>query len=138
MLISSFDFQSESPSTSKLNNLGVYLLVSLYFVVAALLEFAVVLLVQRNLDAKLEGTGCRQIEKSARNGKQKVSNISPMNENAEYKMFEPRPEETNPQDKSNGKVMRLDSIQLSTDNIDTMACILFIVFYALFNLFYWM
>ena len=44
--------QSESPSTTKLNDLGVYLLVSLFFVVFAMLEFAVVLLVQRDLDSK--------------------------------------------------------------------------------------
>ena len=42
-----FYFQSESPSGSDLNALGVYLLCSLVFVVGALIEFAVVILLNR-------------------------------------------------------------------------------------------
>ena len=40
---------SESPSVSDLNALGVYLLTSLCFVVGALIEFAVVILLNRTL-----------------------------------------------------------------------------------------
>merc|ERR1712061_294824 len=37
-----------SPSSSNIDKLGVYLLVSLFFVVATMLEFAIALLVKRN------------------------------------------------------------------------------------------
>ena len=40
-------FQSESPSTSELNALGAYLLYSLVFVVAMMLEFAIIILLSR-------------------------------------------------------------------------------------------
>ena len=32
----------------------------------------------------------------------------------------------------------LNDMELSTDSIDMMACVLFITFYVLYNLFYWM
>ena len=32
----------------------------------------------------------------------------------------------------------LNDMELSTDSIDMMACVLFITFYILYNLFYWM
>ena len=40
-------FQNESPSESDLNALGKYLLVSMIFVVAAMIEFAIVVMVNR-------------------------------------------------------------------------------------------
>ena len=44
-------FQSESPSTSELNALGAYLLYSLVFVVAMMLEFAIIILLNRRKQA---------------------------------------------------------------------------------------
>ena len=41
-------FQNESPCSSTIDKLGMYLLVSLFFVVATMIEFAVALLVKRN------------------------------------------------------------------------------------------
>ena len=53
-LINLFIFQlRESPSDSELNELGAYLLVSLGFVVGAMVEFALVLLVSRRPDLKI-------------------------------------------------------------------------------------
>ena len=40
--------------------------------------------------------------------------------------------------KNTRKIFRLHSLQLSTDNIDMMAFILYVAFYIIFNLFYWM
>ena len=39
--------QSESPSGAKLNSLGIYLLVSLFFVVASFIEFGILLMLKR-------------------------------------------------------------------------------------------
>ena len=41
-------FQNGSPSSSDIDKLGFYLLVSLFFVVATIVEFAIALLVKRN------------------------------------------------------------------------------------------
>ena len=49
--------QAYSPSGANLNALGVYLLVSLFFVIATMFEFAIVLLVSRNRLIALDGLG---------------------------------------------------------------------------------
>ena len=61
--------QSESPSTSELNALGAYLLYSLVFVVAMLVEFAIIILISRrkqatNEDSKGKNTSKNQNENS--------------------------------------------------------------------------
>ena len=132
--------QSESPSTTKLNDLGVYLLVSLFFVVFAMLEFAVVLLVQRDQDSKRnsfisqeksnietaftkKGTTNTTINEMIGNGINEVKDIQ---------------KDNSTKNKNTRKIFRLHSLQLSTDNIDMMAFILYVAFYIIFNLFYWM
>jgi len=56
-LINLFIFQiSDSPSSSDLNILGEYLLVSLGFVVAAMAEFALVILLNRRSKLKTDAT----------------------------------------------------------------------------------
>ena len=139
ILMLSSKLQSESPSATTLNDLGVYLLVSLFFVVAALIEFAFVLLVQRKLNAKVGDIHNKERKKLGRKERQKSFEMSLTNGNAEHipKVFELNPEKSQACDTSNGKQMKLVNMQLSTENIDTMACILFILFYLLFNLFYW-
>ena len=44
----SLEFQSVSPTGSKVDKLGLYLLVSLVFIMASMVEFAVALIVHRN------------------------------------------------------------------------------------------
>ena len=51
-----FSFQSESPSASELNMLGEYLLVCLAFVVLALLEFALIIVLNRRDAATIKTT----------------------------------------------------------------------------------
>ena len=46
--IMSFEFQSVSPTGSKVDKLGLYLLVSLVFIMASMVEFAIALIVHRN------------------------------------------------------------------------------------------
>ena len=126
--------QSESPSASKLNNLGGYLLVSLFFVITALIEFAVVLLIQRKLNVNLGDTHNKITEDPGRKANQKIYDTSLMDNNAEYipTMFEPTQEKSKPEDESNENTKKLGSIQLLTGKIDMIACILFILFYVLF------
>ena len=42
------EFQSVSPTGSKVDKLGLYLLVSLVFIMASMVEFAIALMVHRN------------------------------------------------------------------------------------------
>ena len=46
--IMSLEFQSVSPTGSKVDKLGLYLLVSLVFIMASMVEFAIALIVHRN------------------------------------------------------------------------------------------
>ena len=43
-----FKFQSVSPTGSKVDKLGLYLLVSLVFIMASMVEFAIALMIHRN------------------------------------------------------------------------------------------
>ena len=43
-------FKSRNPSGANLNALGCYLLISLFFVIATMIEFAVVLIIKRRLE----------------------------------------------------------------------------------------
>ena len=130
--------QSESPSASKLNDLGVYQLVSLFFVVAALMEFAFVLLIQRKL---ISNFGCNNNTNNRQNRreKQKISNLTQTKGNVKHvsNIIEVSPEQIHVEEVSNDKTVISGSTQLSTERIDMMACILFVLFYLLFNLFYW-
>ena len=46
--IMSLKFQSVSPTGSKVDKLGLYLLVSLVFIMASMVEFAIALIIHRN------------------------------------------------------------------------------------------
>lgn len=46
--VMSLEFQSVSPTGSKVDKLGLYLLVSLVFIMASMVEFAIALIVHRN------------------------------------------------------------------------------------------
>ena len=48
-----FVFQSESPSSDRLNRLGVYLIVSLFFVISTIIELALVISLKRAGEWKL-------------------------------------------------------------------------------------
>ena len=133
-------FQSESPSTTKLNDLGVYLLVSLFFVVFAMLEFAVVLLVQRDQDSKRNSFISQEksnIETAFTKKGTTNTTINEMIGNG-INEVEDKQKDNSTKNKNTRKIFRLHSLQLSTDNIDMMAFILYVAFYIIFNLFYWM
>ena len=105
-------------------------MISLFFVVAAMLEFALVLMVQRKLEGKEENYSKKKI--SEVKSKQKIGNLMKTTDSFAGG------ENNDKEDNHSRKVVRLISLQLSTDNIDMMACILFIGCYLLFNVFYWM
>ena len=55
IILNYFNNQADSPSGSRLNSLASYLLVSLFFVLATMIEFAIVMIVKQNTsDGKQE------------------------------------------------------------------------------------
>ena len=105
-----------------------------------MLEFALVLLVQRDQDSKrnsLVSHEKRNIETANANKGNTNTTMNEMigNDNTEVRNME---RDNNPKNKNTGKILRVHSVQLSTDNIDMMAFILYVAFYIIFNLFYWL
>ena len=100
-------FQSESPSGDTMNALGLYLLISLFFVVGTLLELASVLEVRRDCERKMK----TQVQPQAQAIKVKGLNQKDAPE--------------------------LDKTNLKTEKIDRIAFISYIILYSLFNLIYW-
>ena len=84
--ISSY-FQSDSPSASGFNQLGIYLLVCLGFVVAAVLEFALIILIKRRASLKinLKDKEVRKV-KEMRNHKK----ICPASKNTDQEATKPK------------------------------------------------
>ena len=60
-----FSFKTASPSGSKLNALGCYLLISLFFVLATMIEFAVVVIMKRRLEWNPKGNIKRPLHLTA-------------------------------------------------------------------------
>ena len=58
-------FKSTSPSGSKLNALGRYLLISLFFVLATMIEFAVVVIMKRRVEWNTKGNTKRPFHSTA-------------------------------------------------------------------------
>ena len=96
-----------------------------------MLEFALVLMVQRKLEGEKE---CHQNYSKKKISKQKIANVSTTTTDCFAGEENNDKEDVMP----SRNAIRLSSLQLSTDNIDMMACILFIGSYLLFNVFYWM
>ena len=107
-----------------------------------MLEFALVLLIQRRQNGNKESKVNESREKSMYKHRQKISNISMGQDNIDNRgngndLFSD--EQISSLNKNQEvKFTVLNDMELSTDSIDMMACVLFITFYILYNLFYWM
>ena len=116
-----------------------------------MLEFALVLLIQRRQNGHKEAKVNESRKKSRSNHKeknreknhrQKISIISMGQDNIDNRgngndLFSD--EQISSLNKNQEvKFTVLNDMELSTDSIDMMACVLFITFYILYNLFYWM
>ena len=98
-------------------------MISLFFVVAALIEFAIVLLLQRKLD-KLSGQATKKVKIGNEVKPEKCFQLANLKE-------KDGSEETCSKSHKN-------TIRISTNSIDFFASILFMSSYILFNLSYWM
>ena len=98
-------------------------MVSLFFVVAALIEFAIVLVLQRKLD-KLSEQATKNVNTG--NGVKPAKCLQLTNSNKKDGS-----EET-------CSAIHKNTIRISTNSVDFFASILFMLSYILFNLSYWM
>ena len=93
-------------------------------------------MVQRKLEGKRESHRNYSKKKvSETKSKQKIANLSTT---TDCFAGGENNDQNDKEDSHKRNAIRLNSLQLSTDNIDMMACILFIGSYLLFNVFYWM
>ena len=126
--------QSESPSELELNALGSYLLGSLCFVVGALIEFALVVLINR-----VGSTGSKD-EKNRLETHRVYNSAQKRAWSPEGILFNRKPITTNPcvENKPMNKPRKLRIFTLpSINGIDLAAFFVYLLLYLLFNCVYW-
>ena len=132
-----YTLQSKSPAEFELNALGVYLLGSLCFVVGALVEFAVVVLVDRVRSAR---TGDQKNKVETQQFYNTAKN--PMNQSWFKERMGIDVWATNPRSSTEGKTVarkkKADIFTLSSTNgIDFAAFLMYFFLFCLFNSVYW-
>ena len=121
-----YSFQNGSPSSSNVDKLGVYLLFSLFFVVATMLEFAIVLLLKRN--PKIPKMSQLMTNFYAMLGMDKTSEFH-RNKGTKIQDLEDRNDNI-------GRRKDLNALAAYI-LIDLIASFLFPISYLLFNIIYW-
>ena len=127
-----YSLQADSPSGANLNALGVYLLVSLFFVIATMLEFASVLIISRSrLVAMTDSVGVLHGNKKHLLGTQtflrNMINSVAAGENINI-------------DNGNSEIAKQQTARRkcyhNPDNLDYTALVLFLLSYITFNCYY--
>ena len=113
-----FIFQKESPSSGKFTALGVYLLTSLFFVVAGFIEFAFVLHLHHINEQQLQKQKATSKCKGCSNDKAASDHI--------VNNFV-----------SNNKPGLVTNVMFDIKKIDIIAFVIGLVLYFLFNVVYW-
>ena len=119
--LASFQFQSENPTLSGVNGLGIYLLCSLGLVFFALIEFAMIITLKRRKEGqKVSPQKDRKIRKTSKKLVQQLQIVKKLSDAEEGK------------DKKKGD-LETELFQ----KIDYRSFIGYFVIYLLFNFFYW-
>ena len=127
--------QAENPSGSNLNALGVYMMSCLIFVVGALIEFAIVLLINRS-SASLN----KNIEKSnvAKTNNQMVTEASKMCWKKDENVNEITETERTAKPMPSLAQRLVDNVFPRINTIDLCAFWVHFCLFVLFNCFYWL
>ena len=126
-----FCFKSASPSGDRLNALGIYLLTSLFFVVAGMIEFAIVLLLKQHYETK---SACMKKEMDQTN-KKIFDRIWHIEQDAK--------KDNRNLDEEQGNIVPIiiqpdkKDTKISPNGIDTAALFTFPTLYIAFNSVYW-
>ena len=144
MTVLSFIFQSDSPADSDLSALDHYLLVSMIFVFGTLVEFALVLFLNRKF-SYLENS----IDHSVDKGKDEINHSGKISSNdgkeEKLKKLEAKIKPWDPAAwRSDIKFIKAESDNMKifrqirvTNNIDFISFFLFNLSYLFFNIVYW-
>ena len=128
--------QADSPSGSNLNALGFYLLVSLFFIIATMIEFAYILLVCRVTGevANYEIAGMLKLIQSKSNGRLELK--SSIEINNIQKQSSPATHFNDNRESTNWKLQPNTKCYLNPNIIDFVSFFVFLFSYVLFNCFY--
>ena len=135
--------QSESPSESELNALGLYLLVCLAFVIFALVEFAIAIILHRRKESNAVSDIATKSSNSEKKNKSKLlSQITKDSHEAKEWSSDASIRKTSGEEnKQNniwvGELGTKLSIVPSTNMIDFMAIWIYLAIFILFNCIYW-
>ena len=138
-----FYVQSESPSESELNALGIYLLVCLAFVVCALAEFAMVIIFHQRSNLKAAGTITTEEKKNRiKDNRSEVPLKNKLKQattawEIDTSIMKPCPEEDYHVSKWITKIRREISIIPLNGVIDFIAIWIHFFLFVLFNCAYW-
>ena len=128
-----FRFQSGSPSADSLNALGVYLLVSLFFVIGTMIEFAIVLVIKRKMDSKMNSNS--DDPRTVTAVRRKKMNYWPSRLPKTFTAENPIPTEDSKRNQPPTVIDKIESESI-TDKIDMAAFFLFLFSYFIFNIVY--
>ena len=129
-----YSLQSHSPTGSDIDNIGLYLLVSLFFVVAAMVEFSIVVIISRRENVQI-GSADNAHDKDRQGTKDEVQNFN----NA---LFESLFGSAGQFDLIKGlkkKITkgRFEQTRSSSKTMDLVSSFVFPLAYAIFNIYYW-
>ena len=128
-------FKSNNPSGANLNALGIYLLVSLFFVLATMVEFAVVLVLARFYPIMEENNETNKKERSKQTRGRNLKKYFWSYSKTKASLFNLQDAEKN----RNVKEKITKSINCSlTEKLDFIALFIFMFIYFLFNCVYFM
>ena len=161
--MSFFVFQNDSPTGAGIDNLGIYLLVSLFFVMATMIECTVALVVKGVYEKQFEHDPTKTSNQPEPRSKEWYSLSQRKNEHSDEVADKTSNTGANIQIKknsflsstsrmpecSNQRKKHLDSLEFETisnvtdlipspKSIDITALIMFPTSYVLFNFFYWL
>ena len=126
-----FLFQAASPSAGQFTALGIYLLTCLFFVVGAMIEFAILLHLRRTSDEKVFKEYFSSLEKPYKNNGELDGNNTSDDLLKHELHVDPKPVVKNPMkwEKRN--------IVYNSHKIDYIAIVAFGVLFCAFNVIYW-
>ena len=132
---------SESPSASDLNKLGSYLLFCLLFVVCALVEFSIIMLLDRKRIAKRKGFDTKSINQQVAHSEpltQEESKVNPLFTKRNDIDSKSQCVETD-QTEKRGRMQERNCLQVMShiQSIDLISSLLFLFIFFVFNCFYW-
>ena len=123
---------SESPSASDLNKLGSYLLFCLLFVVSALVEFAIIMLLDRKQILKRKGADARLSNHQVLHQETLTQGVS-----TENVLFTKRVEDDHIEESGKEQETNCLQVMYPIRSIDFISSLVFLVIFFVFNCFYW-